>query len=320
MGTGKLVGPDVERTTFENLAQMLLDDYKMNARKSIRRATSSVKNLRKFFGFHRALEITSDRITAYVQWRQEGNPRPAKPATIQNELAALKRMFTLGVQAGKVYQRPHIPSLKVQNVRTGFFTEAEFHAVLRHLPEDVRPVVQFAYLTGWRIGEILSMCWSQVDLAAGQVRLEPGSTKNGQGRVFPFDVYPELASVMYRQRERTTAAERNTGTIIRWVFHRGEKPIRDFRSAWRTACEKADVQGRLVHDLRRTAVRNLERAGVSRSVSMLLTGHLTESIFRRYCIASESDLAEGVKKLAALQHNDPGRTNRVIPIRPQKRA
>jgi len=84
------------------------------------------------------------------------------------------------------------------------------------------------------------------------------------------------------------------------VFHRNGRPIKDYRGSWKKSCEKAQVPGRIPHDFRRTAVRNLERAGVPRSVAMQLTGHKTESVYRRYAIVSESDLAEGVAKLAAL--------------------
>ena len=81
-----------------------------------------------------------------------------------------------------------------------------------------------------------------------------------------------------------------------WTFW----PVADHSwCAWTSACQRAHVAGRLVHDLRRTAVRNLERSGVSRSVAMKLTGHLTESVYSRYAIVSEGDLREGVAKLAA---------------------
>ena len=118
--------------------------------------------------------------------------------------------------------------------------------------------------------------------------------------MFPFSAWPRLAKLLRLQRERTSALEREQGRLIPWVFHRNGKPIRSFHNAWREACKRARVPGRLIHDLRRTAVRNFERAGVSRSAAMKLSGHKTESIYRRYAIVSEADLAEAVGKVAAL--------------------
>lgn len=88
------------------------------------------------------------------------------------------------------------------------------------------------------------------------------------------------------------------------MFHRQGKPIKSFRQAWTDACTLASVPNRLVHDFRRTAVRNLERAGVPHSVAMKLTGHKTESVYRRYAIVCEADLSEGLKKLAVLHEAD----------------
>jgi len=312
MGRGRLIGPDAERITFDDLAQILLDDYRVNERKSTERAKCSVNRLREFFGPCRALDISTDRAAAYVRARQQAS---AKPATIRNELAALKRMFTLAVAAEKLPHRPHILSIEVRNVRTGFFEEPEVRAVLAHLPDDLQPVAEFAYLTGWRKGEILALQWRQVHFKAGIVRLEPGSTKNDDGRVFPFTVYPALEALLRRQRERTTARERATGQVITWVFHREGRPIKSFSDAWRRACRAAGLAGRVFHDFRRTAVRNLERAGVARSVAMKLTGHKTETVYRRYAIVSEADLAEGVKKLAALHAaTDPAARPVMVPI------
>lgn len=72
-----------------------------------------------------------------------------------------------------------------------------------------------------------------------------------------------------------------------------------FRRSWDRACKLASIPGRVPHDLRRSAVRNLERAGISRSVAMKLTGHKTEAVYRRYAIVSESDLADAVKRLGS---------------------
>ena len=147
--------------------------------------------------------------------------------------------------------------------------------------------------------ELLSRQWRHIDFTAGWLRLDPGETKNGQGRMFPL--IPELRAVLEAQRERTRAVERETGRIVPWVFHRGGRPIKDFRKAWSTACRRAGVPGRILHDFRRTAVRNLERSGVPRSAAMAMTGHLTESVYRRYAIVDEAMLREAGDKLARLQ-------------------
>jgi integrase len=202
-------------------------------------------------------------------------------------------MFTLAPQAGKVAQRPHIPRVHISNTRSGFFEEPEFRAVLAQLPDYLQPAMTFCYLTGWRKSEVLGLKWSQVDFRAQEVRLEPGTTKNDEGRTFPFSVYPPLAELIYAQRERTAKH-------IEWVFHHNGRRILDYRGAWLKACAEAKLPGKLVHDFRRTAVRNLERASVPRSVAMKLTGHKTEAIYRRYAIVSPADLNAGVEKLARL--------------------
>jgi integrase len=145
------------------------------------------------------------------------------------------------------------------------------------------------------------------------IRLEPGVTKDREGREFPFTALPQLAELLRDQRDRTEALEKKQGQIICHVFHRKGKPIHSYVRAWKAACTAAKLKGRLVHDLRRTAVRNLERAGVSRSVAMQLTGHKTEAVSRRYAITSAADLAEGVAKLAVL-HDAPIAGKTVIPI------
>jgi integrase len=310
MGAGRLVGPDAERTTFEDLAAMLLADYNLNGRRSAKRVDVALVHLRAFFTFARVPDMTSDRIGAYIRYRQEAN---AAPATIRYELACLRRAFTLAMQAGKATHRPYIPGVAVDNARKGFFEPADFEAVEQKLPESLRPFVRFLYLTGWRAGEALGLTWAGVDFAANVVRLEPGVTKNREGREFPFAAFPALAELLHEQRERTSALERKQSRIIAPVFHRNGCAIHSYARAWNAACTAAGVAGRLVHDLRRTAVRNLERAGVSRSVAMKLTGHKTEAVYRRYAITSAADLSEGVAKLAALHDTSVG-SRTVLPF------
>src|SRR5262249_28321325 len=200
VGLGRVITAEVEKTSFEDLARMVEADYAPNGRKSGERLKYSLVHLRETFGKSRALAITTDKINAYIADRRKAK---AAPATVQNELAALKRMFALAMQAGKVASRPYIPSLHIANARQGFFEQPQLDAVLKNLPEDLRPPIQFAALTGWRKSEVLSLTWRQIDFVHGEVRLEPGSTKNLDGRTFPFAVLPALADLVYAQRERT---------------------------------------------------------------------------------------------------------------------
>jgi integrase len=136
---------------------------------------------------------------------------------------------------------PPVGLLRERNIRTGFFEPGEFRAVVTHLPAALSPVAEFAYLTGWRKGEVLSLTWAQVDFTAGMVRLEPGSTKNDDGRAFPFSALPALGALLTRQRDYTRAVERATGQVVRSVFHRQGQPIRYFRRAWEAACIAAGL-------------------------------------------------------------------------------
>ena len=139
------------------------------------------------------------------------------------------------------------------------------------------------------------LTWSQVDLQAGTVRLEPGTTKNQEGRTFPM--FPELRAVLEGQRARMEALQREQQRIIPWVFHRRGEPIKSFRRAWKTDCKKAGQPGRIPHDFRRTAVRNIVRRGIPERVAMTLTGHKTRSVFERYNIVSQGDLREAGRRL-----------------------
>jgi integrase len=307
--------PDADKTTFDDLATLLTNEYKANGRRSADRVEDAIAHLRAFFtSYCRVRAITSDRVLTYVRQRQE---QGAANATVNRELSALKRMFRLGEKAGKVARRPYIDMLQEANARKGFFEPDDFRAVLVHLPESLKPVFTTAYVTGWRVkSEILTRQKCHLDIKAGWLRLEPGETKNGDGRQFPLT--PALRAVLEAQAEATKKLERGKGVVIPWLFHHGNgKPIKSFRRAWLTACLKAGFAQivsekprvikalRIPHDFRRSAVRNLERAGVPRSDAMSMVGHRTEAIYRRYAISDEKTLREGATKLQTL-HDEQG--------------
>ncbi len=330
---GVPISAKIGQFRFEEAAADIINDYEVNKKRSVKVLERRIeKHLTPWFGGRRMANISTPDIRAFVAHRQAATEvvkksyelrrpdgtvvtvreqrRPiagASNAEINRELTTLKRMFSLAIQSGKLLYKPYIPLLKEQNVRTGFFEAHQFTAALRHLPEPLRPVIGFAYITGWRIpSEVLPLEWRNVDLQAGEVRLDAGTTKNGEGRVFPCT--PELRELLEAQRRQADELQHTLGLIVPWVFFRmvadgrgGEKfprPITTFAIAWEHACTAAGCPGRIPHDLRRTAVRNLVRAGVSESVAMRLTGHKTRSVFDRYNIVSDSDLREAVVKLA----------------------
>jgi integrase len=318
VGQGKPVGSQVERTTLDDLLAMVTADYAANSRKSGKRIPIAARHLREFFGGDsKARDITSDRVTAYVAKRLEEG---AAKASVNVEQSFLSRGFRLAAKAGKVSARPEMSMLHLDNARAGFFEAAQFEAVVRHLPEHLKPVVQVAYLTGWRRSELLSRQWRHVDFNLGWLSLDPGETKNGKGRSFPFHNYPELREVIEGQRARVSAIEKATGQIISHVFvNQAGAPVVDFRNAWKTACRAAGCPGRLLHDFRRTAIRNFERRGLSRSAGMALSGHLTANIYSRYSIVDSAVLEEAVGKLTSqksqksqMSDQDSQRSSQVI--------
>lgn len=332
----------INRFRFEEGAADLVTEYKVNKRRSLDELERRIeKHLQPFFGGRRMASITTPDVRTYIAERQSATavtkkaytitrkdgttvrvPEQSRPtsgasnAEINRELTILKRMFTLAMQAGKLLHRPHIPMLEERNTRKGFFELEMLHGVLSHLPAALRPVIEFAYITGWRIpSEVLTLEWRQVDFKAGEVRLDPETTKNRDGRVFPMtDDLRALLESRHVEHQRL----RLKSQIVPWVFFRmvatkrkGPKEprrIRAFSKAWAAACLAAGCPGRIPHDLRRTAVRNMIRRGVPERVAMQLAGHKTRSVFDRYNIVSSGDLRTAAAQLHGLTGTKQGQS------------
>jgi integrase len=288
------------KVTYDEAAVDLINDYIANKRRSLRTVRGRLdKHLTPYFHHRRLASITTADARAYTAERLTAG---ASNATINRELIHLKRMCTLAAQAGKLMVRPYIPLLKENNVRKGFFEPEQFASVRQHMPAHMRGIVEFAYITGWRTpSEILPLEWRQVDMDGGEVRLDPGTTKNGEGRAFP--VTRELRRILETQRGVAAQLHRR-GTIVRHVFcftdgEKAGKGITEsgFNKAFRKARLAAGCPGRIPHDFRRTAVRNLVRAGIAERVAMQMTGHKTRAVFERYNIVSSGDLREAAARL-----------------------
>ncbi len=131
-----------------------------------------------------------------------------------------------------------------------------------------------------------------------------GETKNDDARTFPLT--PDLRACLEAQRAATDAIQRKKAAVVPWVFHRNGRPIKDMYKAWRQACRDSGCPDRIPHDFRRTAVRNLVRAGVPERVAMQMTGHKTRSVFERYNIVSDADLTAAAEKLAMFESGATG--------------
>jgi integrase len=278
------------RTTLTQLGELIVADYTTRQNRSLPRMKGALKQLKAYFGKRPAASISWGDA---VQYRKQRTEAGLSVASVNYELAILRRMLRLAVRDGKLIAAPPIDTPDPKNARKGFVEREDLDTVLEKLPKVYRGPVLFAYLTGWRCrSEVLPLRWPQVNVEAGTVRLEPGTTKNGRGRMFPFGGLPELKTLLDGQRAAAAPG-------VPWVFHEDRHAVRykDLLTAWRAACAAAEVR-HILHDLRRSAVRNLERAGVARSRAMKLTGHETESVYARYAIADERDLREAVEQLA----------------------
>ena len=290
---GRFVGPRMDRIAVDELLNDVLEDYRINNR-SMKDITRTVPTLLSFFGGKPAQSITPADVAVYVRRRLDAG---YANGTVNRELNGLRRAFNLGLQNDKIIRKPHIARLEENNVRQGFFEWQEFNAVKDRLPDYLKPVMEFGYLTGWRSNaESLRLKWHNVDHDGETIRLDPGTTKNKDGRV--IYMFPELQTLLEDQWQATLALQREMGCIIQLVFHNEGRPIVNYYKAWQKACREAGLSGKLPHDFRRTAVRNMVKAGIPERVAMQMTGHKTRSVFDRYHIVSYSDLKEAAKRLS----------------------
>lgn len=291
--------PNEARLTFDNLVTDILNDYQINARRSLDTVKALMPHLRGFFGMDRVIDITLAQGRAYQMQRlNEG----AANGTVNREMSVLGKMLSLAVESGRLSARPKFKMLQENNARQGFLEHQNFQAILAGLPVEIKPLIEFLYLSGWRLGEALNLQWRDVDTEARSVRVRIENSKNSEPRVLP------LTTRLWGIMEGQLAIRR---LDCPHVFHRAGRPIRDFRRSWITACIAAGLgkmeprggrmvyTGTLVHDLRRCAARNLSRAGVPESVAMKITGHKTASMYRRYRIINDNDQREALERMQA---------------------
>lgn len=252
-----------------------------------------LKRLRRRFGRYKVSACTSLAIGNYMAARQRSG-RTAE--TINREMDVLRTAFRLALQHDLMERKPYIKRLPQHGVRNEFFTREEVDSLLPCLPDHLRDVVLFAFITGWRKGEILGLEWRNVSRSEGVIRLDPSQDKSREVRVLAL--HGELSALIERRWRARTVGQ----TLATYVFHRRGRRLVEFRPAWPDACREAGLGHRLFHSLRRGAARAMSLEGIPEKVIMSIMGHKTRGMFDRYNIVTEADQRAWSQRLFGRKH------------------
>jgi integrase len=264
----------------------LLDDLLEYAESNIKASTAHIwklvveANIRPFFGHLRAAALTTEKLK---EFRRKRLAEGRSDSTANRDLSILRTALNRGKKCTppKVVNIPYFPMVTETNVRQGFLTDQQYAKLRDAIPDYLKPIFVTAYFTGVRLGELLAIEWHQVDWEQGFITLESEHTKSGYARAVP---------ILEGDMKVWLAWSSNNAEGSSFVFHNHGRQIKEFRSAWKKACELAGVPDLKFHDLRRTAVRNMRRSGVPQIVRMRITGHRTDSMERRYNIVDIEDI------------------------------
>lgn len=301
--TGASAGPRERHVTVAQLFEAVERDYRLRKLRSLENMVGRWElNVRPFFAHRRAKEVTNEHINQYIDLRQQ---QGAKGGTIARELGLLRRAYKLGMRGNppKVRVMPYFPQF-ADPKRTGYMEIEQHDAFAAACRELVRrgevwleAVFEAAYTFGWRWSEIVLLRVWQVRFTsptAGYIHLEADTTKNLEARDAPMDERwcPRLMELL---RHLVRGKERDD-----YVFTRGknQRPVKRFDKLWDKVCARAGVSADLLlHDLRRTAARNLIAAGIPESRVLKICGWKTDSMLRRYAIVNDRDLRTEMAKL-----------------------
>jgi integrase len=270
---------------MSKLFDLHLSDLRRMKRKDIITVKRRIEGHLAEFGNLDASKIRKTHIREYIDKRVEAG---ASNGTINRELSAIRRSLNLGLEEELVPRVPVIKPLKESDPRQGFVEEALYRAMLRELPPHAQPLWVFSYFTGMRLGEVRRLERAWFDWTRMVIVIPERLNKNNKRRYIP--VYDDMVPV-------AKMAWTSGDPACPFLFQRDGKKIKSIRSAMENAAARLK-QPILFHDLRRTAVRNMERAGIPRRTAMQVSGHLTESVYIRYSIGKEDDALEVGQQMA----------------------
>lgn len=287
VAAGRHVGP--ERATIDDLCNLVLADNRLRNLRDARHVEWRYKaNVAPVLGPLLASRFGPMQVRQYITGRRATG---ASNASINRELAIVRRGFKLGAREDPplVQRQVAIPMLEEDNVRQGFLEQDQYERLLEELPGNLKALFVCGYHTGARKNELRHIRWDQVDLDGCVIRLPASQTKNKKARTLP--IYGDMGH--WLERQRATCPPDYV-----WVFHGSRNhPVDNHLNGWSEACQGVGLAGLLFHDLRRSAVRNMKRAGIQDKVAMDITGHRTRSIFDRYNIVDEADVRGAGERL-----------------------
>jgi integrase len=284
--TGRDLTPST--ATLADLCTLVLADYRLRKRRDLVTVEWRYRaHIENTLGRLQASRITAAQIRAYIEDRRSAG---AADSTINRELSIIRRAFTLAVREDPplVRRAPYVPKLEEDNARQGFLEPEQYEKLLTELPVRLKALYVCGYHVGGRKGELRKVRWEQVDFDAGLIRLAAGQTKAKKPRCLP--IYGDMGRWLKFQQEQQPAG-------CPWVFNSRTMPVGAHLEGWADACERAGLPGLLFHDLRRSAIRNMKRAGIQDVVAMEISGHKTRSVFDRYNITDEGDIGNAADKL-----------------------
>ena len=229
-----------------------------------------------------------------IDYRNQRLEDGASPTTVNKELTVLRAIFYHGFEdytPPKLHRVPKFPEkLKEPKPRQGFLTDEQYDGLQANCKHPwLRELLAVAYTFGFRKSELLGLRIHQVDMIERTIQLLPGETKNEEGRTV------KMTEEVHKLLAECVQGKEPNDAVFTW---KDGSPVRDLRATWASMTKAAGVSV-LLHDFRRSAVRNLVRAGVSQDLARRISGHKTDSIFSRYNITAEEDLADAARKLEA---------------------
>jgi integrase len=317
--------PDAHKIHYTDLRRGLIADYEAKGNKSLTTTAdgedwiNGLPQLDAFFDYPKThgpsvTRITTDTSRDFAQKRLSDG---VGSAMVNRSLACLRRMLKLAYEDGKLQSVPKIRFLKEPRARQGFLEQEKFDELVGLLPTHLKPIVTFLFWCGVRVNEARQIEWHQVNLVARLIRLEDEQTKGDEARTVPL---PSVLVAMLRD------VEPKTGCVF---------DSENLRTEWEKACDASGLgnrtkmepkkengyawykyEGLLIHDLRRSAVRNLRKAGVPETVIMKITGHKTAEVFRRYNIVSTDDVSTAMRALELRVSSD---SSVIVPSKSRRR-